>query len=401
MARYQKNISLDYLYTALSSMNLTHGLWMIYLASRGFSLVQLGMLEGIYHVTSFLMEVPTGAVADLWGRKYSRLCGRIIAVLALGVMFMGRSFWVQTLAFICTALGNNLESGSGEALVYDSMMLDGREHRYMHVAGRRELVYQTTAIIGFAAGGYLALRSYTAVFVLSMAFFAAAAVCALFFREPAIGRSSCNRQWERTFVHRILLSMRSQLFDSIAVMGKRGRIAFFIIFSELLFALITVEFFYLQNHWIAQGWNEWDIGLVFSANALVAGAVAFRAAAIERKIGERGVLTYVPLLMLLCLWGIALTRFEHIFFILLGCVEGLLITAIGTYLNRLIPSAQRATILSFQSMVFSLFMIVLFPLAGAIGDRWSLSVSFFVMAAMASLLGAWYLFMAKPYASSV
>jgi MFS family permease len=194
--------------------------------------------------------------------------------------------------------------------------------------------------------------------------------------------------------------MHSQLVDSVAIMRKRGRIAFLIVFSELLFSLITVLFYYLQNHWISLGWSELGIGLVFAANAMVAGAVAFRAPAIERRIGERGVLTWVPLFMLLCLWGIALSTWEQLFFILLGCVEGLLATAICTYLNRLIPSAQRATILSFQSMVFSLFMIALFPVAGAMGDRWSLKWSFAGMAALAGVLCVCYLVIAKPFASS-
>jgi MFS family permease len=105
----------------------------------------------------------------------------------------------------------------------------------------------------------------------------------------------------------------------------------------------------------------------------------------------------MPLLMLFCLWGVATTPFGQVFFILVGCVEGILITAVGTYINRLIPSAQRATILSFQSMAFSLFMIVVFPAVGAIGDTWSIPTAFVAMAVAASLLCIPYLLVVKPY----
>jgi len=394
--RYGRNIGLNYLYVSLGSMNLTHGLWMIYLASRGFNLVQLGILEGIYHITSFLMEVPTGVVADLWGRKVSRIAGRIVSVASLAIMFYARSFPLQAIAFVATALGNNLESGAGDALVYDSLLLDGREHKYMKVAGKQELVYQATLIVSFALGGYLALRSYAAVFGLSMGFFTAAAVCAFLFREPHIERNEAFGR-HGGLLGKIGNSMRMQLVESLAIMRKRGRIAFFIVFSELLFCLITVQFFYLQNHWIALGWTEFDIGLVFAANAVVAGITAVKAAKIEQRIGERGVLTFMPLLMLFCLWGVATTPFGQVFFILVGCVEGILITAVGTYINRLIPSAQRATILSFQSMAFSLFMIVVFPAVGAIGEAWSIPTAFVVMAVAASLLCIPYLLVVKPY----
>ncbi len=64
-----KNIGKNYIFTLFFYLNLTRGVWMIYLAYRGFSLLELGIFEGVFHITSFLMEVPTGVVADLWGRK--------------------------------------------------------------------------------------------------------------------------------------------------------------------------------------------------------------------------------------------------------------------------------------------------------------------------------------------
>ena len=56
-AQLKKNISKNYIYTLLQSIDLTRGIWMIYLASKGMSLTQLGLLETVYHITSFLMEV--------------------------------------------------------------------------------------------------------------------------------------------------------------------------------------------------------------------------------------------------------------------------------------------------------------------------------------------------------
>ncbi|NBK26550.1 MAG: MFS transporter, partial [Spirochaetia bacterium] len=100
------------------NLSFTHGIWMIYLASRGFSLIQLGALEAIFHITSFLMEVPTGSVADIWGRKTSRLAGRVCYALSLVLMYWGPTFWLQILAFVLSALGYNLESGAGDALLY-------------------------------------------------------------------------------------------------------------------------------------------------------------------------------------------------------------------------------------------------------------------------------------------
>jgi MFS family permease len=74
------------------------------------------------------------------------------------------------------------------------------------------------------------------------------------------------------------------------------------------------------------------------------------------------------------------------FYVILGCMEGLLAPTISSYLNKLIPSKFRATILSFQSMAYSLFMIMIFPLVGLIGSTHSLLLSFTLMAIAATLL---------------
>jgi len=112
---------------------------------------------------------------------------------------------------------------------------------------------------------------------------------------------------------------------------------------------------------------------------------------IERKLGQKGILVVMPLLLLSCLWGVALSPWPMVFYVMTGCIEGILFVTISDYLNRLIPSAQRATILSFQSMAYSMFMILLFPLIGWIGDRFSLHLSFLAVSVLGTLLCIPYL----------
>ena len=62
-----------------------------------------------------------GAIADIFGRKTSRTLGKAAAVIATLFMIFGNSVIFFAIAFFFTALGNNLESGAGDALVYDSL----------------------------------------------------------------------------------------------------------------------------------------------------------------------------------------------------------------------------------------------------------------------------------------
>ncbi|MFA7129781.1 MAG: MFS transporter, partial [Sphaerochaeta sp.] len=91
-SHYARNIKINYFYAIFLNLGLVRGLWMIYLALKGFSLLQLGILEATFHIVSFLMEVPTGSVADLWGRKASRIAGRFVNIISLALMFFSDGF---------------------------------------------------------------------------------------------------------------------------------------------------------------------------------------------------------------------------------------------------------------------------------------------------------------------
>lgn len=389
--RYTRNIGLAYAFSFSLSLSFTHGIWMIYLAGKGFSLMQLGLLEAIFHITSFLMEVPTGSVADIWGRKASRIAGRVSYALSLVFMVYGSTFLLQVLAFVLSALGYNLESGAGDALLYDSLLLDGQQDRYIKVKGNDELINQIGSILSFLVGGYLASLNFALAFYATIGSAVMGLCIALFFREPELEKQEGRA---RTSVWAsVLFSLKSQILDSGKVFKKTPRIGFFILFSESLFAFMVCLFFYLQNHWTNLGYDPASIGIVFSIHAAVAAFFSVKAHAIEKRIGQKGLLVCCPLMLLVTLWGVALTPYSMAFYVLSASIEGLLIPTISTYLNQLIPSKFRATILSFQSMAYSLFMIAIFPLVGLVGNLVSLRVAFALLASLATLLVIPYLVM--------
>jgi len=164
----QQNIKKNYVFIFLQNVDLTRGIWMIYLASKGMSLTQLGLLETIFHLTSFTMEVPTGAVADLYGRRTSRIIGRILSVISVVILLMADSFFWFAGSFIIIALSYNMESGAGDALIYDSMKEIGEEDQYMKIGGNKEMVFQIASIFSFFIGGYLATKSYKLAFAITI-----------------------------------------------------------------------------------------------------------------------------------------------------------------------------------------------------------------------------------------
>lgn len=376
--KLKQNINKNYLYILLQNIDLTRGIWMIYLASKGMSLTQLGLLETIYHITSFTMEVPTGAVADIFGRKISRILGRMLSLVSVVVLLLSDSFLLFAVSFIFTALSNNLESGAGDALVYDSLKEIGEENRFMKVSGYKEIFFQTASTISFLFGGYLATRSYETAFLVTIAIAILAIIHSFSFKEPSVGRIDREAETGNIFVN--------QLKDSIAVVRNTPKIVFLIIFAESIMAFCTCLFFYLQNFLKLSGYNEAVIGVIYAVSSLGAALIATQTHKIERRIKEKGILLIIPFFSIACIWGIALSSFHYIFFILLMLTEGIIFVAVSDYINKMIPSENRATILSFASMVFSFFMITMFPLIGIIGDAYSLSLAFVCLGIVGTIL---------------
>ena len=135
MINYRRNIPANYLFVFFSNIQFTSGLWMIFLAQKGFSLIELGLLESIFHMSSTAFEIPSGALADMLGRKYCRLGGRVFLLASLFVMYLADGFGLQALGFALCAFGYNLESGAGEAFTYDTLKYLGEENRYKRIAG--------------------------------------------------------------------------------------------------------------------------------------------------------------------------------------------------------------------------------------------------------------------------
>lgn len=68
MRKIQKQIRKLYASSVLGNLSLT-GAWVAILASRGYSLIEIGIAETVFHITSLLLEIPSGILADVFGRK--------------------------------------------------------------------------------------------------------------------------------------------------------------------------------------------------------------------------------------------------------------------------------------------------------------------------------------------
>ena len=163
------------------------------LLARGLTLVQISLIESIVIGAIFLMEVPTGVLADRVGRKWSIFASTLLLMTGEFIFIFARSFEWYIFIALLTGTGFAFASGAVEALVYDSLPEAGREEAMKRAMGRLGFYAQIAFVIAPIIGGLIIGEARAQDFIPAIALTAAALLIGLIvcltLREPAIHTS--------------------------------------------------------------------------------------------------------------------------------------------------------------------------------------------------------------------
>jgi len=275
---YRKNIILDYFHTFFRNFNVTQGIWLFYLYQRGFSVFEIALFEGIFHVTSLLLEIPTGAIADVFGRKTSRILGVFSYFIYIAILVNFNNFYVVGLGFVFCSLSYVFESGAGEALVYDSLIENNLEHKFMEVTGKKEAIFQITSFIALMVSGTIASYNPDYNFYLTGVFFIFALIIILNMKEVPI---------KQDHKPTIMEKLKDQFVISTKTVLKNKRLFLLIIIGALMTAPITTIFFFLQNYFDFQGVEITYITIYIGLHAGASAIGGLFAHKLEKRFKEK------------------------------------------------------------------------------------------------------------------
>lgn len=355
----KKNIYLDYIFRFLSNFNICDAIWVLYLGYKGLSLWQIGVIEGIFHATSLLSEVPSGALADLLGRKRVLIVSRIFGLISSFIMLSADRFWMFGVGFVFAAWSYNLLSGSEEALLYDSFLAMGEEKKYFKTNGRLNFIVEVSQGISVFAGGMLSEYSFVLCYLVGMFLETFSLFICFFMKEPERAQTQTEEK----------ISVRGHFATTYRLLKGNREVLHILFFYSVLFAFYTSIFFYSQQFYYERGLSRTFISLILLGMGLCGCAGALFSERLSILFGKRacyisGIFIAVGLSAIACpilpvsVCGFGLSSFFNSMLYPLQSEE----------LNRRIPSEQRATIISVSSMFFSVVMILLFPFIGFLGD---------------------------------
>lgn len=372
MASLRHNLTKNYLFEFLKYSNVMHIFWFVYLLSRGYSVLEVAFLESIFHVTSVIFESPTGVIADLLGRKNTRIVGIVFHIAYLLALWFASSYWIAVIAFILAAISYNLESGSATAFVYDTLKELGEEKSFTKRESFRESLIRMASVVGNLGGGLLIAVSYELAFRVNIVAYGIAILIALTFQETTIQKRQDKQPFRFAWIQ--------QYQESVQLFKKNLRLFFAMVAFALLATMTAVLAYYATVFWESLAWSSSLIGFWFAVGGLLAAAGAFIAHRIERRVALKTILKLNVVLTGLGFAFFYIPFVSIVSFLIVSFLDGGLYVLMNALLNRYTQSEIRATVLSINSMFFSVFMMVLFPLFGVLIQAWDFELSFIMFA---------------------
>ncbi len=328
------------------------------------SFVQIFALQTWFMLMCFLMEVPTGAVADRFGRKVSVACGGFLLAAASLLYGSVPHLAVFVAAEALFAVAITLISGADEALAYDSLLACGREAEASRVMSRLEAAKLAGILAGALLGAVVASRLGVRWPMLVQAVpLALSGLIALGLTEPPRGKKEPSegggylRLLSGGLHHfRSAPELRALALDQVACATV---------------AWLVIWLYQLQLGRV--GVPLAAFGVVHAAMGLGQITLLSRVAQVERAVGGRAQLIRVTALVpALAMLGLAATTnvAASIVLIVVAATAGLGRPPLFSGpVNRLIPSERRATVLSAVSAARTLAVGMVYPAVGAILDR--------------------------------
>jgi MFS family permease len=386
--------SIQAIYLVLTLLNtlaasMIWGINTLFLLDAGLSNAQAFLANAFFTLGLVVFEIPTGIVADLQGRRLSYMLGTLTLATAtflyLFAWMAHAPFWAWAVSSVLLGLGFTFFSGATEAWLVDALAFTGYKGDLESVFAKAQTISGIAMLAGSLAGGLIAQSTDLGVpyVVRAVLLFATFGVAFFFMKDwgftPEKGVSLGN-DIKRLFVTSFELGLR------------KPRIRWVMLAAPFASGVGLYVFYAMQPHLLALYGDPTAYGIAGLAAAIVACSQilgGWVAAPLHRVFPVRttgllvGSIASVAFLLLL---GLTVDFWLAIFFV--SC-WGLLSSATRpmrqAYLNTLIPSEQRATVLSFDSLLGSVGGVVIQPALGRAADLFSYATSFLLSGAIQAI----------------
>lgn len=333
--------------------------------SLGLTMAQVFQTQAIFGITIVALEIPTGYLADRWGRKRTLVLGSFLYGTSYFWLLFCRGFVDLVIYEIVIGLGFSLLSGTDISFVYDAE-IDPESSAHERAAGGKRVLanlqmYQAMGEgLAAVAGGWLAVTGLTRVLQIQAVVGWMPFVIALMLRDRPM-TDAAKKKVTLSEVHRVgrmIFSSAGSLRLILANLVIWGLSSFFVVWT-------------LQRYWQERGIGLQTFGWLWAASNILVGVAGKQVSWLAPVLKARGTLLLIGFLPLCGFFGMGmLGGLAGVACGFLFCISrGFNQVYLKEAFNREIPSELRATANSMQTFLFRLVFAIGGPAFGHLVDR--------------------------------
>jgi MFS family permease len=378
--------------------SLIWGINTLFLLDAGLSNLEAFAANAFFTAGMVIFEVPTGVVADTWGRRTSYLLGTLTLAISTFLYFLmwqvKAPFWLWALVSVLIGLGFTFFSGAVEAWLVDALDFAKYEGGLEAVFGRGQMVSGAAMLGGSVLGGIIAQAT-----TLGVPFLLRVAILLMMFAVAY--RLMKDLGFSPEPATHPLRAARA-VFNASLEHGLKNPPVRWVMLAGMFEGGVAIYAFYALQPYLLELYGDPDAysiaGLaaaIVSGAQIVGGYLAPRIRGLFHRRTTALIVATVVSVAVLALLGVT-TAFwlALVLLVVWGLVYAAVIPIRQAYLNDMIPSAQRATVLSFDSLMDSSGGVVVQPVLGRVADVYSYATSFLVSAAI-NLVAVPFLFASR------
>lgn len=338
----------------------------LFFQSRGLSIKHVLLLQAIFSGVLVILEIPSGWISDVMGRRLTMIAGCIAEVSGFVLYPFAYSFMDFVVVETLLAIGISLISGTDSALLYDTLLELGEAEQGIREEGRQLSFGHYSEAIAAVVGGLLAAVSLQLPVWIQAIWMLMILPPAFMLVEPAV--QTTNRRTSKPV----------DMFRTCKrVIAHGSRLRWLMITSSVL-GCSTLTFVWIAQPWLMEaGLPLWAFGILWAMFMVIVGISASNAHRVETHfdtkyiiaaLGAGVVIAYLAGALWTVLWVIPIFTIFHI-------TRGISNPIFTNTLNIHTSSAERATVLSIRQFGTRLSFVCVGPVVGYIADGWGLQAA--------------------------
>lgn len=373
------NIPKLYILQAIRWFLLIIPVLVLFYRENGLSMSEVFLLQTAFSAVIVVAEIPSGYFSDVVGRRYTLIIGTVLAALGFGYYTFADDFWSFLIAESILGIGASFISGTDSAMLYDTLHETGSADLYISREGRLMSIGNFSEGIASVIGGLLATISLRTPFYVEAVLVVLAVPIAISLVEPSRKKYDTSKGRMRGVIEIVRFAVYSH-----------AEVKWLLLYSSVLGASTLTMVWLIQPYLKEAGLPLAMFGIAWAALQVAVGAFALWSHRIEERIGRQGVLVSLAVLVVLAyaMLGAVVSLWMAPAIVIFYFVRGVSNPVTNSYINALISSDIRATVLSVKAMGVRAVFACAGPFIGWISDTWSLAAALRCAAAVFLVLSA-------------